>query len=315
VSASDFRQITLGGDTNKRERLFRAAVSAFCSLTRPSRRDISQLEDLTLPLFDSVSAEARRYVAAALSECPQPPSGLVRRLCDEPVEVAAPLLVRSNALADIDLIRLIGRHGLGHARVIARRPDLNPTIAQLVTAIERSAQKDIRRGEAAEKSPFQIPDARRRLRSMMLPSRTEDSRTEPAAVSWTRLRDAALTGLPALFHRTVADVLAIDCGTIRRIARRPSHAWLIAVLRALNLSEERAFLIAAAVVPAEFTGAASIQLFLGRYRSLAREDALERIADWATEVFAAGDGRTELSAATAATGGGTAYRLKTDPLR
>ena len=56
----------------------------------------------------------------------------MRRLADEPVDIAAPLLLRSNALTDIDLIALIGRHGIGHARVIARRPDLNPTIAQLV---------------------------------------------------------------------------------------------------------------------------------------------------------------------------------------
>ena len=78
--------ITLGGDAPKRERLFRAAVSAFCSLTRPSRRDISQLEDLTLPLFDGVSPESRRYVAAALSECRYPPPNLVKRLCDEPLD-------------------------------------------------------------------------------------------------------------------------------------------------------------------------------------------------------------------------------------
>ena len=42
-------------DHGKAERLFRAAVTAFCSLTRPSRREIAQLEDLTLPLYDSVS--------------------------------------------------------------------------------------------------------------------------------------------------------------------------------------------------------------------------------------------------------------------
>ncbi|RVB60875.1 hypothetical protein EN895_24475, partial [Mesorhizobium sp. M7A.F.Ca.CA.002.03.2.1] len=52
VSSSDFRQIAVRKDSGKAERLFRAAVSAFCSLTRPSRREIGQLEDLTLPLFN-----------------------------------------------------------------------------------------------------------------------------------------------------------------------------------------------------------------------------------------------------------------------
>ena len=136
MSSSDFRQITIKSEAQKAERLFRAAVSAFCSLTRPSRREIAQLEDLALPLFEFVSVESKRYVAAALSECPYPPAALVRRLCDESVDIAAPLLIRSTALSDIDLIALIGRHGFGHARAIGRRRSLNPTIARLVAALE-----------------------------------------------------------------------------------------------------------------------------------------------------------------------------------
>ena len=123
MSSSDFRQITIKGETLKAERLFRAAVSAFCSLTRPSRREIAQLEDLTLPLFDFVSVESRRYVAAALSECQYAPATLVRRLADETVDIAAPLLIRSNALSDIDLIALIGRHGLGMPAPLAAARD------------------------------------------------------------------------------------------------------------------------------------------------------------------------------------------------
>ena len=44
-------------------------LSAFCSLTRPSRKNAAQLDDLTLPLYDQVNADSLRYVAAALSEC------------------------------------------------------------------------------------------------------------------------------------------------------------------------------------------------------------------------------------------------------
>ena len=143
MSSTDFRQIAVRADHGKPERLFRAVVTAFCSLTRPSRREIAQLEDLTLPLYDSVSTEARRFVAAALSECQNPPAALVRKLADEPVEIAAPILLRSNALTDIDLIALIGRHGIGHARVIACRPQLNPTIGQLVRALTKAANRPV----------------------------------------------------------------------------------------------------------------------------------------------------------------------------
>ena len=141
MTASDFHGIAIGNDASKAERLFRASVSAFCTLTRPSRREVVQLEDLTLPLYDDVSLEARRYVAAALSECAVAPARLVDRLANDRVDIAAPLLARSETLTDVDLIALIGRHGLPHARAIARRPELNPTIAQLIRALEAVAPK------------------------------------------------------------------------------------------------------------------------------------------------------------------------------
>ncbi|MBL8581640.1 MAG: hypothetical protein JNL61_05355, partial [Rhizobiaceae bacterium] len=147
MSSFDFRQVAMRTEAGKAERLFRAAVTAFCSLTRPSRREIQQLEDLTLPLFEQVSSDSRRFVAAALSECAYPPRALVRRLCEEPVETAAPLLIRSVALTDIDLIAIIGRHGIAHARAIAARPELNPTIVDLIRALEASTAAETAQAE------------------------------------------------------------------------------------------------------------------------------------------------------------------------
>jgi uncharacterized protein (DUF2336 family) len=137
VSEFEFSRLPAYRRKGSQERLLRAAVYAFCSLPRPTRRESGQLEDLALPLVEKASVETRRYIAAALSECAEAPRGLVRRLCEEPVEIAAPLLMRSRALSDIDLIALIGRHGMGHARAIARRRDLNPRIAELVATLEK----------------------------------------------------------------------------------------------------------------------------------------------------------------------------------
>jgi uncharacterized protein (DUF2336 family) len=316
VSVSDFRQITVKGEAPKGERLFRAAVSAFCSLTRPSRRDIAQLEDLTLPLFDCVSVESRRYVAAALSECAYPPGALVKRLCDEPVEIAAPLIIRSNALSDIDLIALIGRHGHGHARAIARRPNLNPTIARLIAALDRKAaaasahpagvdsaigdatataivdqpaveaETSFASGEAAE-------NARRRLRSMMLPAEpVEGTRINPIVgpSAYARLRDTALSGHAAFFHTALADALGVDFAAIRQMSRSPSYDWLLAGFRALDLNDEQAFLITAAVAPSELKRPESVRLFLSRYRLVDREIALHRVRSWKAEAIVAAIG-------------------------
>lgn len=313
MSSSDFRQIAFKGETTKAGRLFRAAVSAFCSLTRPSRRDIAQLEDLTLPLFQFVSVETRRYVAAALSECEYAPKALIMRLCDEPVEIAAPLLIRSNALSDIDLIALIGRHGLGHARAIARRPGLHPTIANLIAVLNRKivrlhaapAEKTIpeaaeatgrkveQRSNSAASAPVSgiaAENARRRLRSMMRPSeQTETTAIYPfIGSSWyARLRETALTGNAAFFQTALADALEIDFVTAQTIVTNSSNAALIAALRALDLTEEQAFLIAAAVRPTLFSHPESIRLFLGRFRLLHPEAALDRVRGWKAEAVVA----------------------------
>jgi len=103
ISSVEFRQIeSRTSEPATRENIFRAAVSAFCSLTRPSRRDIARLDDLAMPLVDEVSRESRRFAAAALSKCEHAPPGLVQRLAGETADIAAPLLVRSKALRDVD---------------------------------------------------------------------------------------------------------------------------------------------------------------------------------------------------------------------
>ncbi|UDL92758.1 DUF2336 domain-containing protein [Mesorhizobium sp. PAMC28654] len=301
MSSSDFRQIAVRVESGKAERLFRAAVSAFCSLTRPSRREIAQLEDLTLPLFDSVSTESRRYVAAALSECEYAPAALVRRLCEEAVDIAAPLLIRSPAVSDIDLIALIGRHGLPHARAIARRKDLNPTIADLIRAIEKPTLVRQRKPEPVvravaesveivEVAPAPQPEpgiaaenARRRLRSMMRPAGDSlGASVNPflGSETYAKLRETALTGNAAFFQTALADALEIDFQTARSLTANQNYASLLAALRSLDLSEDRAFLITVAVYPTQFPHPHAIRLFLDRYRLLHRDVALNKVRGW-----------------------------------
>lgn len=281
-------------------------VSAFCCLTRPSRREIAQLEDLTLPLFDNVSVESRRYVAAALSECEYAPAALVRRLCEEPVDIAAPLLIRSRALGDIDLIALIGRHGLPHARAIARRKDLNPTIVQLIKVLEKPTLVRVRppeavvkpeaeSAEAAPVEPFRqetsgaaAENARQRLRSMMRTDAVSEGAAANAFVgpsTYARLRETALTGNAAFFQTALADALEIDFSTARSLTESSTYASLLAALRALDLSEDRAFLITVAVYPNAFPHPQAIRTFLDRYHLLHHEAALDKVRNWKAETL------------------------------
>jgi uncharacterized protein (DUF2336 family) len=164
----DFRQISYGSGRQNAERIFRAAISAFCSLPRPSRKEVQQLDDLTLGLYDAVSVSGLRFASGALCECSPAPSGLIHRLCNESVDIAAPLLLRSPVLGDADLIALIGRHGAGHARAISRRDGLNPVIAQLVGKIvEKAEATEKRNAPPSAPRPTPIEEMRQRLRRLM----------------------------------------------------------------------------------------------------------------------------------------------------
>jgi uncharacterized protein (DUF2336 family) len=55
---------------------------------------------------------------------------------------------------------------------------------------------------------------------------------------------------------------------------------LLTALRALDIGEDKAFLIAVAVFPSNFPHPQAIRLFLDRYRLLHREAALERVKLW-----------------------------------
>jgi len=317
VSSSDFRQIAFKSEAGKAERLFRAAVSAFCSLTRPSRREIAQLEDLTLPLFDFVSVDARRYVSAALSECEHAPPALVRRLCEEPVEVAAALLVRSPVLRDVDLIALIGRHGIRHARAIARRPDLNPAIADLIRALERpmlvrSRGPEGERRETPEKPTNEALDnasaspkgmraemARRQLQTIMVAAETGRSDASASEIH-ARLRKTALSGNLALFQAAIAGALDLDVHTARSITATTSYMPLMSALRALDIGEDQAFVIVAAAFASNFTGPEAVRLFLDRYRLLSRETALERVNTWKSNAAGASAANSSTAQATQA---------------
>ncbi|TIW36567.1 MAG: hypothetical protein E5V62_05895, partial [Mesorhizobium sp.] len=226
---------------------------------------------------------------------------------------------RSRALSDIDLIALIGRHGLPHARAIARRKALNPTIADLIKALEKptlvrlrppqpivqalpakadpapvGSEAPIVKDEPAlpasadmrETPGIAAANARRRLRAMMRPEAgTESVNPFIAPSTFTKLRETALTGNAAFFQTALADALDIDFQTARALTEQAGYAALLAALRSLDLNEDRAFLIAVAVYPREFPHPQAIRLFLDRYRLLHRDAALDKVRAWKVETL------------------------------
>jgi uncharacterized protein (DUF2336 family) len=297
LSSSDFRQIARKGVADKAERLFRASISAYCCLSYPTRAEAQQLEDLALPLYNAVSSETLRYVAAALSECVLPPPALIARLCEEAPEISAPLLIRTSSLSDVDLIALIARKGVGHARVIARRARLHPTIAALAATLERKARAQSPDIAAHEKAPLfvkpvdamlegsrrSLEDTRSALREMM----TAPAKPEPTPLeAYQRLRNAALAGSKPILHAALAEVLRVDEPSARALVQSSNRSAFVSALRSLDLPDERAFLLMACAFPNSFPHPLSIRLFMERYGATDVESAREQLRSLRADVLA-----------------------------
>ena len=273
LNASSYRA------AGKADRLLRAAVTAFCAAARPTRRDAAQFDDLAVPLIGAASEETLRFTAAVLSESPYAPPALVRRLADLPVEISAPLLVRSPVLTAIDLLALIARHGAPHARAIAGRPGLDRRILMLIRTLDAA-------DEAAK--PASADEARATLRTMMRPAEdTAPATTEPSPIRirwdgepsvYRKLRSAALVGAPVVFHTALAGGLGIETAEAATIADDTDPARLILALRALGVGAEEAFLVIPCLRPVH--ARRDVANFLEAWEAVSHEDAVRVAAGW-----------------------------------
>lgn len=291
MHTDDFRHIEARPRGGRAERLFRAAVSAFCALSHPGRQDAAQVDDLVLPLYDAVPADTRRFAAAALSEVRIAPPGLLNRLSAEPLAISAPLLLRSPALASVDLVALAGRHGIDHARLLARRAGLTESEMRRIAAAGESSGRD------ATPPAAPVDETREALRAMMLPASETTGAPAPAPAApdlegqprgevFPRLLSAALTGVPVFFQTALADALRIGFRQARDLFGGATYYELLPALRALGLEPEQAFTIAAAIYPAQFPHAEAIRLFMERFSLLHPDKAAERVRAWRGETLA-----------------------------
>lgn len=272
-----------GADQSRSDRLLRASVSAYCSLTRPGRQDAIQLQDLALPLLDGASRDTLRYSSAALSICETEPHDLVLRLADMSIDIAAPVLARATSLTDVELIDLIGRHGVQHSRVVASRANLHPSIRHLTEIVEAQvwSPEGAEEDEEEEADSELVEDTRDRLRAIMQAAQEEftDDKTE-ADFIYADLRRSALSGNADQLAACLAASLGVLVPIARTILRDASCALLIPALRAIGLADERAFLIASAAFPLRFPSADSMRTFLKIYNAMPFEEIEVYLTRW-----------------------------------
>lgn len=154
-------------DSGRRRELLREVTDLFfeSSGKRSAREDV--LFDDVLKL---VAAEMQDSVLAELSEkfadAADAPVGLMRDLANHAFEVAGPVLMRSGALDDETLLRVVSYQSQNHIKAVAQRKTVSESVSEAIVRLgDDSALDTLMRNDGARLSRASMEAAVDRARS------------------------------------------------------------------------------------------------------------------------------------------------------
>ncbi len=128
VGASRLKQliaVAKEGSSDKRRDLLREITDVF--MTTPDRFTSSEMQHFDVIMSrvtEQVETALRRELAEKLADVPDAPQGLLRQLARDEISVAEPVLRRSEALTEEDLLGIIRQRGQEHMRAITKRREV-----------------------------------------------------------------------------------------------------------------------------------------------------------------------------------------------
>ena len=142
-------EVARDGATEKRRDLLREITDVF--MAAPDRYTSTEMQHFDVILSkvtETVETALRREIAEKLADTPKAPRNLIRQLAHDEISVAEPILSRSAALSEEDLIRVIRQRGAEHMKAITRRRTVPETVSSEL--VERG-DKDVLIGLANNK--------------------------------------------------------------------------------------------------------------------------------------------------------------------
>jgi len=129
----NFSELTGEAGSARRAELARHVATLFALTSdRCSDEQVDIYDSVLLRLVDMVEGEVRRYVAEQMASLRRGPEETIRRLADDEIEVAEPILLRSTVLRDTDLIKIAEKRGNAHRFAIAQREVLSEELTDVL---------------------------------------------------------------------------------------------------------------------------------------------------------------------------------------
>jgi uncharacterized protein (DUF2336 family) len=102
----------------------------FATDTVITARERALITDILQKLIDDVAVPVRRALSERLAEEATAPHEVIVALANDEIEVAAPILLKSEALLDVELIEIIRHRSLEHQLAIAMRRSVSEPVAE-----------------------------------------------------------------------------------------------------------------------------------------------------------------------------------------
>jgi uncharacterized protein (DUF2336 family) len=116
-------------DGTRREDIYLAVASLFrTQAPMLSERERSLMREILQRLTHDVEMAIRITLAEHLADDPSAPLDLITLLCDDTIEVARPIILRSRRLTDQDLLSFISEASTAHQAVCAERPNIGEPV-------------------------------------------------------------------------------------------------------------------------------------------------------------------------------------------
>lgn len=133
-------QLAVNPQGTSREEIYLAVASLYrIQGTGLNERERSLMHEILRRLTRDVEMTIRIALAERLADDTTAPHELILLLCDDAIEVARPLLLRSPLLSDEDILRLIASAGHAHHEVVAGRPYIGEPVTDLLVKSEKES--------------------------------------------------------------------------------------------------------------------------------------------------------------------------------
>lgn len=142
--------------SHKRRDLLREITDVFMAAPdRYSSTEMQHFDVIMSRVTQTVEEALRRELADKLADIPTAPHGLINQLANDEISVAEPILQRSTALGETDLIKIIRVRSQAHLKAITKRDEIPQSVSEELVA---KGDKDVLVSLAQNKGA-QIPSS------------------------------------------------------------------------------------------------------------------------------------------------------------